>query len=114
MDYTHDFSLTPSAKREISLDIEFENGLPVDPPDVTVKLIYLNADCGDEALTDEIQVVESILTFDVTEYNNTDISLPYGKYKLIASAEGYTDFELDSFIVDNGNPADSIEIALQE
>ena len=110
MDYTQDFSLTPSDNSKISLDFSFQNGVPSQPPDVTVKFIFLDADCGDEAVTDEIQV-ESVVAIYNTGYKYNEIYLPYGNYKLIASAEGYNDFEIESFIVD-ASATGPIEIEL--
>jgi len=82
------------------------------PPDVTVTFIYLEADCGTEAVIRDIQV-ESVIAIYDTGYKYNEIFLPYGDYKLIASAEGYDDFEIDSFTIDS--PAtDTIEIELEE
>jgi hypothetical protein len=63
--------------------------------------------------------VESIATVYNTEdskyeYEYNDVYLPYGNYKLIAIAEGYADFESDSFAVGNENPANPIAIELRK
>ena len=112
MDYTQDFSLDPSDKSEMSLNFTFQNGMPSQPPDVTVNFIYLDADCGDEAVTDEIQVESVVAVYD-TGYKYNEIYLPYGNYKLIASAEGYEDFESD-FVSVNAPATGPIAIELQE
>jgi hypothetical protein len=67
-------------------------------------------------LTNEIQVesIVAVYNTDESEYEYNEIFLPYGNYKLIASAEGYMDFESASFLVDSGIPATSIVIELQE
>ena len=79
-----------------------KKGNPSPLPDVTASFIYLDANCGTEALTDEIQVESIVVVSDTneSEYEYSDIYLPHGNYKLIASAEGYADFESDSFTVD--------------
>jgi hypothetical protein len=116
-DYIQDFDLAPSDNNLVSLDIRFEDNNPGAFPDVTVAFIYLDADCGDMALTDEIQV-ESIVAFydtDESKYVYNDVYLPHGIYKLIASAEGYADFEtLPPFTVDPVNPADPIVIIFEQ
>ena len=118
-DYIQDFDLAPSENNPVFLDIRFENSNPHPLPDVTVSFIYLDADCGTEALealADEIQVESIVSVSDtvVSEYEHSDVSLPYGKYKVIASAEGYADFESDSFAVSNENPANPIAIELRK
>jgi hypothetical protein len=120
-DYSINFSLSPSDNNsdnniDILLDISFTGDEPVPFPDVTVKFIYLVADCGSEAETSYIQV-ESVVAVDsnddkVYEYN--EIILPNGEYRLIASAEGYIDFESASFNVNDSNPTNPIGIELQE
>jgi hypothetical protein len=114
--YSINFSLTPSENNNILLGIDFANGDPSSFPDVTVKFIYLDADCGAGALTDEIQAesIVAVYNTDESKYEYNEIFLPYGNYKLIASAEGYMDFESDAFLVDNENPATPIVIELQE
>jgi hypothetical protein len=113
-DYIQDFDLAPSENNQVFLDISFENSDPNPFPDVTVSFIYLDAECGDESLTDNNNIqVESIVAVYYTEdlkYEYNDVFLPYGNYKLIASAEGYADFESDSFTVSNENPANPIEL----
>ncbi len=114
MDYIQNFDLAPSENNQVFLDISFENGNPSPLPDVTASFIYLEADCGAEALTDEIQVESIVAVYDTneSEYEHSDIYLPYGNYKLIASAEGYADFESDSFAVSNESPVAQIPIAI--
>ena len=93
-----------------------KKGNPSPLPDVTVSFIYLDANCGTEALTDEIQVESVVAGYDTedSKYEYNEIYLPYGNYKLIASAEGYADFESDSFVVSIGNPVDPIAIIFQQ
>jgi hypothetical protein len=110
--YSQDFSLIPSDNSKISFDISFQNGVPSQPPDVAVKFIYLEADCGTEAVTRDIQVESVIAIFD-TGYKYNEIFLPYGDYKLIASAEGYDDFEINFFTI-NAAATGPLEIELQE
>ena len=112
MDYSQNFALIPSDNSKISFDIRFKNEMPSQPPDITVKFIYLEADCGTEAVTRDIQL-ESVIAIFESGYNYNEIFLPYGDYKLIASAEGYHDFISDSFTI-NADATGPIEIELQE
>jgi hypothetical protein len=118
-DYIQDFDLAPSDNNLVSLDIRFEDSNPDPFPDVTVAFIYLDADCGDMALTDEIQVESIVAVYvydtDESKYAYNDVYLPHGTYKLIASAEGYADFEtLSPFTVDPDNPANPIVIIFEQ
>ena len=116
-DYSQNFSLTESGDRKILLDISFENGNPSPLPDVTVRFIYLDANCGAEALTHKIQVESIVAVYDTEdlEYEYNDVYLPYGTYKLMASAEGYADFEtVSSFTVDLYSPTNPIAITFEQ
>ena len=86
--------------------------MPTEPPEVTVKFILLEADCGIGAVTDDIQV-ESVVAIYDSGYKYNKIILPYGQYKLIASAEGYNDLEFKSFTV-NASATGPLQIKLQE
>lgn len=114
-DYTQNFKLIQTDNHHVSLDIIFTNS-NLDPlPDVTVSFIYLDADCGAGAQTDQIQVGSVVAVYDNLQYEYNDIYLPYGSYKLVASAEGYPDFETVSpFSVGLGMPADPIEIIFEK
>ena len=49
------------------------------------------------------------------EYEYNDVYLPYGTYKLMASAEGYADFEtVSSFTVDLDSQANPIAITFEQ
>ena len=109
-DYSKNFSLTSSSNSQISLSIDFKDQTSTDRPDVTVKFILLEAGCGIGAVTDDIQV-ESVVAIYDSGYKYNEIILPYGQYKLIASAEGYNDYEIESFTV-NASATGPIEIKL--
>ncbi len=116
-DYIQDFDLVSSENNQVFLDISFEN-INRDPfPDVRISFIYLEADCGDEALTEEIQVESIVAVYDTVNstYEHNEVILPYGTYKLIASAEGCADFETVSPLsVDFDNPANPIAIIFEQ
>jgi hypothetical protein len=115
-DYSIDFFLSESGNNEILLNISLAGDEPDPFPDVSVKFIYLNADCGLEAESGDIQVESVVAVYNtnngVYEYN--EIILPYGEYKLIASAEGYMEFESTTFTVTDSSPTGPIEIELQQ
>ena len=116
-DYIRDFDLAPSENNQVLLEFGFENSNPDPFPDVRVSFIYLDADCGDEALTDDIQVESIVAVYDTvnSKYEYNEIVLPDGDYKLIASAEGYANFETVSpFTVDVDSPANSIAITFEQ
>jgi len=115
-DYIQDFNLVPSENNQVLLDISFENSNPNSFPDVTVSFIYPEADCGDEALTDDIIVESIVAVYDTVHstYGYNEVILPHGNYKLMASAEGYADFKSGSFAVSTEDPANQIAIELRK